>query len=76
MAFNTFVYALPDHSLLKPFLMYRLNYWVVHYVFIFVLGGYLAVHIQEFQRFMKENRRAITVFFWASLVWLLAYYYQ
>ncbi|WP_303298372.1 acyltransferase [Mitsuokella multacida] len=76
VAFNTFVYALPDHSLLKPFLMYRLNYWVVHYVFIFVLGGYLAVHIQEFQRFMKENRRAITVFFWASLVWLLAYYYQ
>ena len=56
--------------------MYRLNYWVVHYVFIFVLGGYLAVHIKGFQRFMQENRRAITVFFWASLIWLLAYYYQ
>ena len=76
VAFNTFVYALPDHSFLKPFLMYRLNYWVVHYVFIFVLGGYLAVHIKGFQRFMQENRRAITVFFWASLIWLLAYYYQ
>lgn len=74
--FNTFVYGLPDHSWLKPFLMYRLNYWVVHYVFIFVLGGYLAVHIHEFQSFMQKYRRAVTVFFFGTLIWLVAYYYQ
>lgn len=26
--------------LLKALLVYRLNYWVLHYVFIFILGGY------------------------------------
>lgn len=75
-SFNLFVYGLPDTSLLKPFLMYRLNYWVMHYVFIFVLGGYLAVHIHAFMDFMKKHRLGIMAFFWASLVSLLAYYYQ
>ncbi|WP_303105482.1 acyltransferase [uncultured Mitsuokella sp.] len=76
VSFNVFVYGLPDHSVLKPFLMYRLNYWVFHYVFIFVLGGYLAVHIKEFQAFMQKHRTGITLFFWASLAWLLAFYYK
>lgn len=75
-SFNLFVYGLPDTSLLKPFLMYRLNYWVMHYVFIFVLGGYLAVHIHTFMDFMKKHRLGIMAFFWASLASLLAYYYQ
>ena len=75
-SFNLFVYGLPDTSILKPFLMYRLNYWVMHYVFIFVLGGYLAVHINAFMKFMKTHRLGITAFFWASLATLLAYYYQ
>ena len=76
VSFNVFVYGLPDHSVLKPFLMYRLNYWVFHYVFIFVLGGYLAVHIKEFQAFMQKHRTGITLFFCASLAWLLVFYYK
>lgn len=76
VSFNIFVYGLPDTSLLKPFLMYRLNYWVFHYAFIFVLGGWLAVHIDDFMRFMREHRLAITLFFWASFAALIAYYYQ
>lgn len=75
-AFNLFVYGLADSSPLKPFLMYRLNYWVLHYVFIFVLGGYLAVHIAAFMRFMQERRTAITVTFILSLIAILDYYYQ
>ncbi|MDD6134332.1 MAG: acyltransferase [Selenomonadaceae bacterium] len=75
-SFNIFVYGLPDTSILKPFLMYRLNYWVMHYVFIFVLGGYLAVHIDAFMKFMKKHHLGITAFFWASFATLLAYYYQ
>lgn len=74
--FNVFVYALPDTSLLKPLLMYRLNYWVLHYVFIFLLGGYLAVHINAFHALMQRARGKITLFFFGSLIWLLAYYYD
>ena len=73
--FNLYVYGLPDDSVLKMLLMYRLNYWVLHYVFIFVLGGWLAVHMEAFQRFMQERRTAITVLFWVSMASLLAYYY-
>ncbi len=73
--FNLYVYGLPDDSLLKPLLMYRLNYWVLHYLFIFLLGGWLAVHIDAFHRFMQERRTAITVLFYLSMASLLGYYY-
>ena len=72
---NLFVYSLPDDSLLKPFFMYRLNYWVMHYIFIFVLGGWLAVHISEFQSFMKKRRTLVTCSFFLSMIALLGYYY-
>lgn len=74
--FNMFIYALPDSSFFKPFLMYRLNYWVLHYIFIFVLGGYLAVHINSFMLFMKKQRPVISLFFLISLLSLLGYYYK
>lgn len=76
VSLNTFTYGLPDGSVLKPFLMYRLNYWVLHYVFIFVLGGWLAVHIDAFRKFMQNRRVGITLFFWASMLALLAFYYR
>ena len=72
---NIFVYSLPDDSLLKPFFMYRLNYWVMHYIFIFVLGGWLAVHLQGFMAFMKKRRSLIAASFFLSLLTLLGYYY-
>ena len=62
--------------LLKALLVYRLNYWVLHYVFIFILGGYLAVHIDAFKNFMQNHRNALCIFFWGSLAALLAYYYK
>lgn len=74
--FNMFIYALPDSSFFKPFLMYRLNYWVLHYIFIFVLGGYLAVHINSFMLFMKKQRPVISLFFLISLLSLIGYYYK
>lgn len=74
-SFNLFIYGLPDGSVLKPFLLYRLNYWVMHYLFIFILGGWLAVHIHSFRKFMQNHSCSITLFFLASLSLLLAYYY-
>ena len=31
-------------ALLKPWIEFRLNYWVLHYVFVFLLGAYAALH--------------------------------
>ena len=74
-SFNMMVYSM-ENPFLKPFLMYRLNYWVLHYVFIFVIGGWLAVHIDGFHRFMQKYRLGICSFFWLSLLSLLGYYYE
>lgn len=63
------------NSLLRDLLVYRLNYWVLHYIFIFIIGGYIAVHFKEFQLFMKNKRAEIAVFFLLSLIGILAYYY-
>lgn len=73
--FNMMVYNM-ENPVLKSFLLYRLNYWVLHYVFIFIIGGWLAVHFTEFQSFMRERRKIICLFFAASLAGLLAYYYS
>lgn len=64
------------NTAVRNLLIYRLNYWVAHYVFIFVLGGYLAVHFDEFKIFMRKNRMAIIMFFAVTLLGMLGYYYQ
>ena len=72
--FNTMVYGM-ENPVLKSFLLYRLNYWVLHYVFIFVIGGYLAMHFDAFKAFMHNERKSICLFFAVSLIGLLSYYY-
>lgn len=64
-----------DNFFLKSLIDYRLNYWVLHYIFIFVLGGYLAVHIEAFLACMEKYRLQLIGFFWMSLAGLLGYYY-
>ena len=63
------------NPIIKDLLVYRLNYWVLHYVFIFILGGYIGVHFKAFQAFMEKYRGRIAVFFILSSIWLLSYYY-
>ena len=72
---TTLTYSLPENSLLRWFLLYRLNYLVLHYVFIFVLGGYLAVNIEKFFQFMQSKRNAISVSVASSLIAMLGFYY-
>lgn len=74
VTFNTLVYGM-ENPVLKSFLLYRLNYWVIHYVFIFIIGGYLAVHFDAFKAFMRDRQKSICLFFAASLAGLLGYYY-
>ncbi len=56
-----------ENYLLNLLLDYRLNYWVVHYLFIFVLGGWLAVHYDAFKGFMNRYFALTPIFFLVML---------
>ena len=75
-AFNLYVYGLPEGTLLRALLFYRLNYWVIHYVFIFLLGGYIALHFTTFRAWMERNTARLYAFGILSLAALLAWYYK
>lgn len=64
-----------ENSCLQEMAVNRLNYWVLHYVFIFVLGGWLAVRFDAFRAFMERRRGAVTAFFAASFASMIGYYY-
>ena len=68
--------ALPQESLLKLFLMWRLNYLVLHYVFIFLLGGFFGVHSQEFFRWIDARKSFICFIFFSTLIIHLIYFYR
>ncbi len=70
-----FTNSLPDDSILKMFLQWRLNYLVLHYVFIFLLGGILAVHSQKFFEWLKENKKIVSAGFLSALTVHLGYFY-
>ena len=75
-AFNLYVYGLPEGTLLRALLFYRLNYWVIHYVFIFLLGGYIALHFDAFRAWMERNTMRLYALGIVSLAALLAWYYK
>ncbi|MBR1553502.1 MAG: acyltransferase [Schwartzia sp.] len=64
-----------ENPYLRALAVNRLNYWVLHYVFIFVLGGWLAVRFDSFRAFMERRRFALAAFFAASFASMLGYYY-
>ena len=75
-AFNLYVYSLPEGTLLRALLFYRLNYWVMHYVFIFLLGGYIALHFDAFRALMARHTARLYALGIVSLAALLAWYYK
>ena len=66
----------PENPLFNELLTYRLNYWVLHYLFIFVLGGWLATHFTDFQDFLQRQYHKIALFFFLSMATMLFSYYQ
>ena len=54
---------------------HRLSYWVLHYVFVFMLGGVCAARFADFAALAARHHRALAAFFTASLALMLAAYY-
>lgn len=69
------ILANSPNAYLQMLLEYRLNFWVFHYLFIFILGGYAAVHSEAFNARLKKSYGAVHIFFYTSLAALLAHYY-
>ena len=70
-----FVNSLPADSWLQMILKWRLNWLVLHYVFVFVFGGVLAVHSQKFFAWCAAHKKIISATFLVTLTILLGYYY-
>lgn len=56
-------------------LRHRLSYWVLHYLFVFLLGAVCAVRLDDFRAFARRRAQAIGLFFLLALAALLAHYY-
>ena len=57
------------------FIKWRLNWLVLHYVFIFILVGVLAIHSQRFFAWCAAHKKIISATFLLALTTLLGYYY-
>lgn len=55
---------------------YRLNYWVMHYLFIFLLGAICAYLYPTFVCLLTKYRRIIIYMCIASIASMLTYYYH
>ena len=60
---------------LSMLLSFRLNYWVLHYLFIFLLGAVCAIKYAVFEQLITRYRRHISFFFYITLAGMLSFYY-
>ncbi|MDF2501531.1 MAG: acyltransferase 3 [Anaerosporomusa subterranea] len=60
---------------LKLLIEYRLNYWLLHYLWIFMLGAVFALRHLQWQDELKHRQAAVRGCFWSSLALMLGSYY-
>lgn len=60
---------------LNKALSYRLNYWVLHYIFIFLVGAVCAVKYADFEQGLIRYGRHIKTFFYLTTAGMLSFYY-
>lgn len=79
IAFNYYsCYALTSNSdnyYITIALQYRLSYWVLHYIFIFLLGAVCAVKFEAFEKFLRHKKNWLLYGFAITLAGMLAHYY-
>ncbi|MCF0154625.1 MAG: acyltransferase [Veillonella sp.] len=64
-----------DQPVLKYLLDMRLNYWVIHYVWIFLLGAVCAERYEKVQAYMWKYRAYLALAFVISVAAMLGGYY-
>jgi len=79
IAFNYYssylLHANYNNHYLNLAIQHRMSYWVLHYLFIFILGGVCAERYSQFLALLEQNSRRITTFFVLTLAGMLSHYY-
>lgn len=70
-----FIITDTPHSFWDLCVEYRLNYWVLHYLFIFLFGGYCAQNFTAFKDWVAHHKAGITTLFIVSFCSMLVWYY-
>lgn len=77
--FNYFSAHIPANLFTSYYLnkaiAYRLNYWVLHYLFIFLLGAVCAVKYADFAPLLNRYQQQVRTFFYITVMGMLSYYY-
>ena len=60
---------------LNLLIQYRMSWWLVHYLFLFLLGGVIAARYDETMNWLRRRRHSVQTFFLLSLGAILAHYY-
>lgn len=55
----------------KNFFLYRLNYLPLHYLFIFICGGFTALYQQQFLGWLQQHTKTVVAFYIASIVYIV-----
>lgn len=79
IAFNYYssymLHANTSSYYLNKALSHRTSYWILHYVFIFLLGAVCAIKYSAFKEALKRHQEHIKAFFYATLAGILLFYY-
>jgi surface polysaccharide O-acyltransferase-like enzyme len=60
---------------INKLIYHRASYWLLHYLFIFLLGAVCAVKYSDFKAILSRYQSSITNFFYVTLVGMLLFYY-
>lgn len=60
---------------LKLLLKYRLNYWPLHYLWIYMLGAVFAFDYSYWMTWLQARHKWVAASFWGSLALMLLAYY-
>lgn len=55
----------------KNFFLYRLNYLPLHYLFIFICGGFTALYQQQFLGWLQQHTKTVVAFYIASIAYIV-----
>ena len=63
------------HFYVNLMVQYRMSWWLLHYLFLFLLGGVVAVRYEETMALLRRLRRPVQFFFVLSMASMLGHYY-
>lgn len=65
-----------DGSFFSQCIQFRLNWWVMHYLFIFLLGATISVHYERVYLWLKSHTALIYTLGIASLILIVGRFYS